>query len=354
MFIDTHVHCRDEEQSHKETIAHALQVARDSGLDAIFDMPNTQRPVLSKKRVEERLDLARRADVPEVFYGLYVGLTSDPEQIKQAVAAYHTFFPRVVGMKLYAGHSVGELGVTRLEEQELVYDTLAREGYQGLLFVHAEKESEMNEHIGKSFNPKRPMTHCRARPWKAEYSSIQDQIALVERTRFMGKLHITHLSHPKSLDLVVDARGRGVDISSSVCPHHLFYDSRQMEQKNGLLWKMNPPLRTPASSSSLLEALRNGKTDWIETDHAPHSLDEKMMPPYLSGIPGLPWWPQFTEYLRTQNFTEQQIENLTFRNIISRFKIHISSSRRSLKDHRSDYSFNPYSSLERFLQSYSS
>ena len=149
MFIDSHVHFRDEEQAHKETIAHALGVARDAGVDAVFDMPNTQRPVLTRGRVEDRLKLAERADVPEVFYGTFLGLTSDKEQIKQAVGAYRALFPRVVGFKLYAGHSVGNLGVVSVEEQAVVYETLTSEGYEGVLFVHAEKEREMNAALFK-------------------------------------------------------------------------------------------------------------------------------------------------------------------------------------------------------------
>jgi|TARA_Y100000310_G_scaffold279036_1_gene297918 dihydroorotase len=122
MIIDSHVHLRDEEQKGKETIDHGLEVARDSGVVAVFDMPNTLRPVTTRERVGDRLRLAQDANVPEVFYGTYMGLTADSEQVKQAVGVYRDFFPHVVGFKLYAGHSVGNLGVVDFEDQRRIYE----------------------------------------------------------------------------------------------------------------------------------------------------------------------------------------------------------------------------------------
>ena len=113
MYIDAHVHLRDFRQSHKETISHGLEVAVDSGVDAVFDMSNTDPPILTRDVVIDRLRVARAANIPSVFYGVYMGLTTDPEQIKGAVEAYREF-PQVIGMKLYAGHSVRTLLLTQL------------------------------------------------------------------------------------------------------------------------------------------------------------------------------------------------------------------------------------------------
>ena len=164
MYVDSHVHFRDFNQKHKETVRHGLEVARDSGLDAVFDMPNTDPPIMTRDLVEDRLRIAKEAGVSDVFYGFYMGLTADPEQIKQASDIFREF-RQVIGMKLYAGHSVGNLGVINEEEQRGVYETLAREGYQGVLAVHCEKESELDPN---TWNPQQPITHCHARPEKAE------------------------------------------------------------------------------------------------------------------------------------------------------------------------------------------
>lgn len=344
MFIDPHVHLRDFKESHKETIAHGLMVARDAGVDAVFDMPNTDPPITTRETVEERLRIARDANIPEVFYGVYMGLTADPEQIKRAVETYRALFPRVVGMKLYAGPSVGNLGVTRPDEQVLIYETLATEGYAGVLAVHAENESCFHpEH----WNPAHPPTHARARPELAEVTSVTSQLTYARETYFAGKLHIAHISTLNAIDDIAAEKEQRLDVSCSVTPHHLMYDTKQMNRADGLLWKMNPPLRNAQTRRVLLECLREGKIDWVETDHAPHTLNEKIYPPHMSGIPGLPWWPLFDRWLERNGFSEQERTDLTFNNAARRFGIDIKRKNNPTGyDHRSEYAFNPYKSIE--------
>jgi dihydroorotase len=345
MFIDPHVHLRDFNQKHKETIKHGLEVAYNSGLDAVFDMPNTNPAIITRDVVIDRLKIVKDANVSGVFYGLYIGLTSDTEQVKRAVDIYREF-PQVVGMKLYAGHSVGNLGVIQLEDQQRVYQTLSEQGYYGMLAVHAEKESLLEP---KLWDPLHPITHCHARPEKAEIASVADQLRLAYESKFHGKLHIAHISSPVAVSMIDSAKIRGLDVSCGVCPHHFIYDWQQMDANDGILWKMNPPLRNLNSKNAMLELLRDGKIDWIETDHAPHSLEEKANEPFMSGIPGIPWWPVFVEHLRRNNFNDNQIEHLTFYNAAKRFGLEISPSKRKLKYRGDDYPFNPYQPMENHI-----
>ncbi len=341
MYADAHVHFRDFNQRHKETVKHGLEVAYDSGVDAVFDMPNTDPSLTTRDLILDRLRIAKDANVPRVFYGLYAGLTADPEQVRRMVDV-HREFVQVVGMKLYAGHSVGNLGVVEEGAQRVVYETLAKEGYDGVLAVHCEKEPAMDH---KLWVPSDPMTHCFARPENAEIESVADQLRLARETGFKGKLHIAHVSAPKAVDLVVGAREQGADVSCGICPHHFVYDWQQMYDEDGILFKMNPPLRSPESREKIFRYLREGKIDWIETDHAPHSLVEKTGSPYMSGIPGLAWWPLFDEFLAGQNFSDRQIEALTFSNVLDRFGVDIEKSRRGFKDRRKDYPFDPYAKI---------
>lgn len=345
MYIDTHVHLRDFKQGHKETIKHGLEVARDSGLDAVFDMPNTDPTITTREIFLERLKLAKDSDVPEVFYGVYLGATADSEQVKFIVDICREF-EQAVGIKMYAGHSVGNMGIVRKEDQHKVYSVLARESYNKVLTIHCEKESEMTHSL---WDQSHPITHCFARPEIAEVESVKDQIELAVDAGFRGKLHIAHISSPGAVEIVSDAKSKGIDISCAICPHHFIYDWNQMRGENGLLLKMNPPLREPYSREKMLSLLRDGKIDWVKTDHAPHSLTEKTSHPYMSGIPGLPWWPLFEEYLRRYNFTDTQIQGITFNNARNRFGLDIKMSRRKIVDRRMDYPFNPYGPLEEQL-----
>ena len=109
---------------------------------------------------------------------------------------------------------------------------------------------------------------------------------------------------------------------------------------------MNPPLRSPESREQMFKLLREGKIDWIETDHAPHTLDDKVKEPFMSGIPGIASWPVFREYLRHHEFSDDEIEKLTFLNVVERFGIDLPARKpRKLKDRRSDYPWDPYKSM---------
>ena len=316
MYIDPHVHCRDGKQSYKETIAHALSIAERAGFTALFDMPNTDPPIFTFQQVKERIELANKAKSP-VWNGLYVGLTADREQITEAIAA-HDSLPQVVGFKLFAGHSIGNLGVIKEKEQQIIYETLAELGYKGVLAVHCEKESLLKPHL---WNPLQPSSHAAARPPSAEVESVKDQIAFAQDVDFKGTLHIAHISVPESVDIVQKEK-KNMHITCGVTPHHCLFGSEMLERKDGLLYKVNPPLRIRSMAEQMLDYLKEGNIDWIETDHAPHTLDEKQKDPYLSGIPGLVFYPRFIEFLRKQ-MSNAMIKKVTFDNIINTFGINL-------------------------------
>ena len=350
MIIDSHVHFRDFSQRNVETIAHGLEVARDTGLSAVFDMPNTDPLITNKETLRARLRLAKDANVPQVFYGVYLGLTADQEQVKRAIDIYRSdeFSPHVVGFKLYAGHSTGDLAVVKEHEQFDVYEALAREEFEGVVYVHAEKELEIDRSL---FDKENPITHCHAQPYQAEVESIKDQLKLSAEAGYNGKIHIAHISHPESVRIVNEAKEQGRDISSGVCPHHVLYSAEDMNEE-GVFLKMNPPLRFSPSNQLMLGELWEGRIDYLETDHAPHTHDNKVHD-CASGIPALPWWPMFIQYLETQNFSRQQIEDVTFNNVQKRFGIDISLNKKRVREgqHTRDYEFNPFRKLEQQLWS---
>ena len=344
--IDPHVHCRDWNEKQKETIEHALIVAENIGLDAIFDMPNTNPEITTKERVKERLELAKSTN-SKVFYGLHIGLTSDPIQIKNAVEIYYNE-PQVVGLKLFAGKSVGNLEVIDEKKQQLIYDTLSKLKDDGVLVVHCEKEGDM---INELWDPKNPISHCYARPPIAEINSVIDQIKFAKDNNFKGHLHIAHVSVPESVDLIKKARNF-LDISCGVTPHHILLNHDYMLKENGIMYKMNPPLRCDAFSSILIEYLKEGLIDNLESDHAPHTIKDKI-DKYMSGIPNLPFWPVIINELKTNyDFTEQKIKEINHDNIINIYsKKDIKINNRELINNGIEklygfYCFNPYEKIK--------
>ena len=310
--IDPHVHCRDGKEAYKTTIREVSELAKEQDIVAILDMPNTDPPILREKDVIKRLKLARKRK-PVVRYSLYVGLTSDEDQIREAVEIVRKY-PEVVGLKLYCAKS-GALGVPCETDQAKVYRILAELNYRGVLAEHCEKESKFNPEL---WDPRKPWTHSLAQPLEAEIESIEDQIRLAREENFQGILYICHVSCPESAKIIWQAK-KYLNIFSEVTPHHLLMSLEEMRKKYGLLLKVNPPLREKERVRELLQVLKMGMIDCLGTDYAYHHQEAKLNPPYASGIACYSLYGQALTFLRQQGVSEKEIENLTYWNIKKAF-----------------------------------
>lgn len=350
--IDTHVHCRDEEQSYKETIAHALSVADRAGYTLIMDIPNLKVPVTGREGALRRLDIAEKTK-SEVIYGMYLILTKDLKQIEEAVKTYNELKYRpgcrtfIAGLKLFAGQSTGDSGIIDPKDQFLVYKALAQEGYGGVTLVHCEMESDFVKEV---WDPKDPITHAYARPWRSEVSSVNAQVLNSAKAGYKGRFHIAHISVPKALDLVEMAHGMSVKIAAEITPHHRLFDMSMLSGPDGLKYKMNPPLRSKEMAYGLHSFLADEKADyvWIASDHAPHALRDKMEHPYASGIPGLYFIPKFARILEKMGVSKKRVEDLTFNNAAKAFGLTGLKPRKvevledTLKGMAAEYEFDPY------------
>ncbi|MBT7240911.1 MAG: dihydroorotase, partial [Candidatus Diapherotrites archaeon] len=175
MRIDTHVHFRDGDQSYKETIKHGLMIAKEQGVEYVFDMPNTLEPILRKEDVEKRLELVPESEKGRYF--LYIGATINEDQLKEAVSLVNEK-KEVIGIKMFAGKSTGDLQILSEEEQKKVYQILTDNNYTGVISIHCEKEAFMTD----TFDPSDPITHATSRPKEAEIESVKDQIRFVKET----------------------------------------------------------------------------------------------------------------------------------------------------------------------------
>ena len=316
MYIDPHVHCRDEKQEHKETIAHALKVAERAGFTAIFDMPNADPPITTEERVQDRIAIAEHAESP-VFYGLYVGATPDTDQVKRIIDVTRKY-PQVVGIKQFCTHSVGDCKVIGQENQRRVWQTLAEEGYTGVMALHCEKHELIRTDL---WNTDIPEKHCHTRPPEAEIESITEKLQPAREAGYKGIITIEHISTAEGVRIV--NQEKTLNVYCGACPHHLLLNSTAMLRRDGTKWKMNPPLRPPGMQQDLYQMLTNGRISWIETDHAPHTEEEKLGPPYMSGIPGLHTYPRFIELLRWEGMKEARIRELTFDNIVRAYGLNL-------------------------------
>tara|TARA_Y100000310_G_scaffold324914_1_gene387524 strand:- start:33396 stop:34454 length:1059 start_codon:yes stop_codon:yes gene_type:complete len=311
--FDPHWHARDfQSQRHKETIAHSLEVAYACGLDAIAAMPNTNPPLTTHALVKEYLSIADQAKSPVEFF-VHGGLTSDPEQIKGIVEAWQTE-KNLIGLKAYWGRSTGDLSIVELHEQYKTIQTLAREGYDGVLVSHCEKESLMNDKAYDKLNPRTWSTH--ARPEEAEVESFKDILRIARDVKFQGTIHVAHVSTTRVVDLIHSYSRINPDIklSCGITPHHLLMNYRMLDGPHGRWYKCNPPLRSPETVSGMQERLLENKITNIESDHAPHTEEDKSQEIPASGLGNATFWGWQKYHLRELGCSPKQVEDLTSNN----------------------------------------
>jgi len=309
--IDIHVHLRDYEESHKETIAHGLSVASSVGYSALFEMPNTQPPLTTRMAVERRLAFADQVlmgDRMPVYHGLYGGVTADHSQLQEMLDCCSELFPRMVGLKMYAGPSTGELGITEEKDQQQVYRYLARSSYQGVLALHCE-----DAHL---FKGDENLPHGEKRPLEAELSSIKRQLSLAKQEGFSGTLHICHVTSSQSLELIAQARpDMPCRVTAGVTPHHLLLNDSLAAGDDGYLYTVNPPLRAEEVRSGLFQSVLAEQADVLESDHAPHELSDKRSG--ASGLPGIPGMLCAAAYLVKEGIDGSLLMRMIFENPMS-------------------------------------
>lgn len=321
-----HVHCRatraGEAQAEKATIATTLRIANAIGLAAICDMPNVlPEPVISEEIFLERLTEAENlSGSHKTRYYALLGLIDDHKQIQKAIEAYDRN-PEIVGFKMFAANTssaAGNMGVITRKRQKIVWSALAEMGYTGPVMVHCEREDLLEP---RKFDPDKPWTWALARPALGERISFRDQIELIKETSFAGRFHGCHVSCPLSVEEVLLAKQKGLKASCGITPHHLLYSAEEimeMGKMKGSILKCNPAIGLEINRHGLMGFLKKGCIDLIETDHAPHTVSDKINN-HASGVMSLLLLPQLYAELKNQNFSNQQIKALLRDNALKIF-----------------------------------
>ena len=240
-FIDMHTHLRGLELSYKEDEKSGTRAAAKGGFTIVVDMPNTKPRINNPEALNRKLRALEANSI--VDYGLYIAPIEDPELMKIMLLKNG-----VVGIKLYPEdyHLITHI----IEVLKNVKDRI--------LIVHAEHPKYIHEcNAGKRW---------RCRPIEAEIAALYYIADHVGNTDI--RVHITHITNALSL-----AIARKYGFSVDTCPHYLYLDSLH-EYTQQCIAKVNPPLRAPGVNRVLLSKIH--QLDAVSTDHAPHSIKEKM------------------------------------------------------------------------------
>jgi len=275
-FIDPHVHLRQPGWEYKEDFETGSQAAINGGVTTVGDMPNLPEPITTVERLENKMKLAKNSIIDILHFG---GVSNNIENIKQ-------LSERVPAFKIYTAASTGNL---TLDGWKQIYSAV--------------REISLT---------KKPITfHCEEqkiidkdskRPPEAEIIAIEKVMEICEKNK--AKTNIAHISTKNSIKIINENRMK-FDLTCEVTPHHLFFTKKDFERL-GYLLKVNCPLREENDRNYLLESLRKGEIDMIATDHAPHTLDEKLSGDY-AGMPGLDTYGNFILWLMIEKKIDPQI-----------------------------------------------
>lgn len=258
--VDLSAHLRQPGREDSEIIATGTTAAAAGGYTAVSAMPTTEPAMDHAGIVEQVLRLARETGRCDVFP---VGaITKDRAGLELAEMGAM----REAGVRAFtdAHHSVVSSQVMR---RALIY----AKTWDAIIVNHPEDTSltqgaQMHEGTMSS------RLGLKGAPREAEEIMVARDLILAERVG--ARIHIPHLSTRRAVELVRDAKTRGVRVTCDVTPHHLVLDETLLADYD-TRYKVIPPLRTADDVSALRDGLRDGTIDAITSDHAPHPPDDK-------------------------------------------------------------------------------
>ena len=273
-FMDMHVHFREPGQEAKEDFISGSKAAAAGGFTRVATMPNTKPVVDTAALVRSLKERAREAGLIHINIigavtkgqkGEELAELGDMLQAGAVAFSDDGHFDSSAKVMLNAFdylHSFDKIIINHEEESTLCAEGVMNEGHRSA------------------------MLGLKGRPTVAEDIAVARDILLAEYAD--ARLHVAHISSARAVDLVREAKKRGVKVTAEVTPQHLTMTDECVELFDSST-KINPPLRSRKDCEALLAGLKDGTIDAVVTDHSPHAVEEKDREynNAPSGFPGL-------------------------------------------------------------------
>ena len=257
-FVDVHVHLREPGFGYKERIETGTMAAARGGYTTVCPMPNLNPVPDSVENLKVQQDIIECDAKIEVlpYAAITVGRKGtelvDVEALHDKVCAFSD-----------DGSGVQVDGMMERAMTEAVK-------YDALIAAHCEVEELLKGgyiHDGEYARQHGHKGICS----ESEWAQVKRDIEIAER---LGcRYHVCHISTKETVQLVREAKARGVKVTCETGPHYLIFTD--MDLQEDARWKMNPPIRSAEDREALVEGIKDGTIDMIATDHAPHSIEEK-------------------------------------------------------------------------------
>ena len=307
-FVDVHVHLREPGFFYKETIKSGTLASAAGGYTDVCSMPNLNPCPDTFEHLKEQLDIIKRDAAIHVhpFGTITKGQKgeelSDMEEIRDFVIGYSDDGRGVQSEEMMLS------AMKKAKELEKIISAHCEDN--NLLFggyIHDGEYAKQNGHKGI----------CS----ESEWGPIKRDIELVKKTGC--KYHVCHISTKESVELIREAKSKGVDITCETGPHYLTMNDMMLKDEGR--FKMNPPIRSEEDRLALIEGIKDGTIDVIATDHAPHSAEEKAkgLEKSLMGVVGIEtaFAVCYTKLVKTGIITLEKLIELLNVNAKKRFGI---------------------------------
>lgn len=260
--VDLHTHLREPGREDAETVATGTRAAAAGGFTCVHAMANTT-PVADTAGVVEQVwrlgHEAGYADVRPVG-AVTVGLEG------KTLAELGAMADSAAHVRVFSddGHCVSDALLMR---RALEYV----KAFDGVIAQHAQ-EPRLTEGAQMHEGALSGQLGLRGWPAVAEEAIIARDVLLAEHVG--SRLHVCHVSTAGSVEILRWAKGKGIDVTAEVCPHHLLLTD-ELASTYDPIYKVNPPLRSARHAQALRDALAEGLIDIVATDHAPHASEDK-------------------------------------------------------------------------------
>jgi allantoinase len=298
--IDTHVHFNEPGRTEWEGLETGSRSLAAGGVTTFFDMPlNSTPPTINKANLELKSSAANEKSIvnPRFWGGLV------PENIGDLRELHEN---GVIGFKAFMSPS-GIADFDNVDDETLYKGMKEIASFGSLLAVHAEStvicDQLAQEKISQGKTTARDFVE--SRPIISEIEAVRRVISYAEATGC--KLHIVHASSRKVVQVINDAKQRGVDITVETCPHYLSLTVKDLEEK-GALAKCAPPLRDEEEVEDLWVAVANGEVNVIGSDHSPAPASMKMITDnYFEGWGGISGAQSTLNILLTEGHSKRNL-----------------------------------------------
>ncbi|WP_421663436.1 allantoinase AllB [Lysinibacillus telephonicus] len=265
--IDAHVHFNEPGNVEWEGIATGSRMLAAGGATLYFDMPlNSNPPTIDIPSLQLKEELAAKKSI--IDYRFWGGLV--PENIDKLEQLAER---GVIGFKAFISNS-GFEPFQSVDNMELLTGMKEISRLGKILALHAESD-EMTSFLSQKKLEQGKLTpkdYCESRPIAAEVEAVQRALSYAEITGCA--LHFVHISSPEAVNIINEAKNRGLNVSLETCAHYLLFNDEAFES-HGVYAKCAPPLRAPNVQRKLVELVVEGKIDFITSDHSPCSPDLK-------------------------------------------------------------------------------